>query len=520
MGFYNQRCPNCGKAVAKDAEFCNGCGCPTAKSWASCTRCGSSVGAESKFCWKCGAEQDPEKRKQFYGDRWQRSPDDFAVRVELKTPAVTLHHGLQVDDGTVALVFQNGAFQGMLEPGYHSFDNFFSRLLGMDKGKEAHAVLIDTRAAEVDFMLEDVRLKNQIPVDARLRLLFQVRDPKLFAERVLDGAADFHTSDLTGRFQGDVAVAVQATAQEHTLDEVLVAASARELLERDLTARLEPALAPFGLAIEGVRLAEFGGPAVDEMRSKLGEIDRLNRELEANRRLQDAVRAGKIDAYHDEQQLKDAYDRITHEFGLQGVEREEQRKQFVQAAEQKTQLEGLRLDYEARRAEIMNRLDEQKLTHQSQIADAMHGVELRKVEFAEDMRQQRERFRAAQEQQVDQSKTDLEVAKQGIEALKLVKQAKLEAKAAEDKHEVAMEAERLKLRGSASMQALLATLDGEKADRILKLAELEMRKGLSVEQAMAMVAEKTPEIAPAIAAAMRAKYGQDEPTNAPPRAED
>ncbi|MCW5549289.1 MAG: zinc ribbon domain-containing protein, partial [Opitutaceae bacterium] len=313
MGFYNQRCPNCGKAVSKDAEFCNACGCPTATSWSNCHRCGSAVGADSKFCWKCGTEQDPAKRKQFYGDRWQRSPDDFAVRVELKTPAATLHHGLQVDEGTVALIFQNGKFNGLLEAGYHSFDNFFSRLLGFDKGKEAHAVLIDTRAAEVDFMLEDIRLKNQIPVDARMRLLFQVRDPKLFAERVLDGAGDFHTSDLTNRFLGEVRAAVQATAQERTLDEVLLAATARELLERDLVARLEPALAPFGIAIEGVRLAEFGGPAVAEMRSKLGEIDRLNRELDANRRLQDAMRAGKVDAYRDEQQLKDTYDRITHE---------------------------------------------------------------------------------------------------------------------------------------------------------------------------------------------------------------
>jgi RNA polymerase subunit RPABC4/transcription elongation factor Spt4 len=514
MGFYNQRCPNCGKAVSKDAEFCNACGCPTATSWSNCHRCGSAVGADSKFCWKCGTEQDPAKRKQFYGDRWQRSPDDFAVRVELKTPAATLHHGLQVDEGTVALIFQNGKFNGLLEAGYHSFDNFFSRLLGFDKGKEAHAVLIDTRAAEVDFMLEDIRLKNQIPVDARMRLLFQVRDPKLFAERVLDGAGDFHTADLTNRFLGEVRAAVQATAQERTLDEVLLAATARELLERDLVARLEPALAPFGIAIEGVRLAEFGGPAVSEMRAKLGEIDRLNRELDANRRLQDAMRAGKVDAYRDEQQLKDTYDRITHEFGLNAVAREQDRQRFVQVMEQQTQVEGIRLDYEARRAEITNRLDEQKLRHQSEIADAMHGVELRKVEFTEDMRQQRERFGTAQEQQVVQAKTDLEVAKQGIEALKLVKSAKLEGKKAEDEHEMAMEAQRLQLRGSASMQALVATLDGEKADRILKLAELEMRKGLSVEQAMAMVAEKSPEIAPAIAAAMRAKYAQgpaDEP---------
>lgn len=510
MGFYSQRCPNCAKTVSKAAEFCSGCGCPTATAWATCTTCGSSVGADSKFCWKCGTAQDADRRKQFYGDRWHRSPDDFAVRVELKSPEAVLHRGLQIDEGTLALVFQDGKFQGALEPGYHATEGFFSRLLGFNKGKEAHAVLIDTRAAEVDFMLEDIRLKNQVPVDARLRLLFQVADAKLFAERVVDGAKDFSTADLTARFQGDVRAALQAAAQEHALDAVLAAASARDLIERELVARLQPALAAFGLALEGVRLAEFGGPAVDALREKFGEIDRLNRELEASRRLQDAVRAGKIDAYRDEQQLQDAFDRISHEFGLEAAARAEERKRFVQAAEQKTTLEALRLDYEARRAEIVNRLDEQKLRHSSELADAMHAVELRKVEFAEDMRQQRERFQASQAQQVEQSKTDLEVARQGIEALKLVKQAKLEAREKEEKLDLAIEAERLQLRGNASMQALLATIDGEKADRVLKLAELEMRKGLSVEQAMALVAEKSPEIAPAIAEAMRAKYQKDD----------
>ena len=238
------------------------------------------------------------------------------------------------------------------------------------------------------------------------------------------------------------------------------------------------------------------------------DINRLNRELEVNRQLADATRAGKVDAYRDEQQLQDTYDRITHEMGLNTVARTEDRKRFVQSLEQQTTMEGLQLDYATRRAEIINRLDEQKLTHQSEIADAMQKIELRRAEFAEDMRQQRERFQESQGQQVHQSKTDLEVAKQGIDALKLVKQAKLEAREKEEKLELELEAGRLQLRGNASLQALLATLEGEKADRILKLAELEMRKGLSVEQAMAMVAEKSPEIAPAIAEAMRAKYTQ------------
>jgi hypothetical protein len=59
-----------------------------------------------------------------------------------------------------------------------------------------------------------------------------------------------------------------------------------------------------------------------------------------------------------------------------------------------------------------------------------------------------------------------------------------------------------------SSSALLAVLSGEQADRVMKLAELEMRKGLDAEQALALIAEKSPEIAPAIAEALKAKYSR------------
>src|SRR5438876_11162976 len=110
-----------------------------------------SIGDRRRFAvlLKCGAEQDPKARKSFYGDRWHRSPTDFAVRVDLAVPKTVLHHGIQVDEGTLALLFQNGEFKGTLGPGYHSLNSFFEPLAGLDKGKEAHAILLDTLGAEV-----------------------------------------------------------------------------------------------------------------------------------------------------------------------------------------------------------------------------------------------------------------------------------------------------------------------------------------------------------------------------------
>lgn len=508
MGFFNQRCPNCGKSVSKDASHCSACGCPTATKWASCHRCGTSVGAESKFCWKCGEEQKPENRERFFGDRWRRSAGDFAARVEMRVPGEVLHGGLLVDQGTLALLFQDGALKGTLAPGYHTLEGFMARLTGMNKQAAAHAVLLDTEAAEVDFMLEDVRLQGLVPVDLRVRLLFRVTDATRFVAAVVGEAETFTAHDLAGRFQADVKGAVEYALQAQPLDKVVFTISERELLEAGLVEKLQPVLAAHGLALDGVRLAQFGGPAYDQLREKFGELERLSREAEASRELRDAVRVAKVASYHDEQELADAYDKVQHDFGLQAVDRAQQKARFVQAAESQTQIEGLRLDYEARRTEILNRLDEQKLQHHSALAEAQHGLEVNRIQFEEDMRQQRERFRLGQDQQVEQSKTDLEVARQGIEALKAVKRAKLELRTEEEKLNTQLEAERIKLRGEASLQGLLATLTGEQADRVLKLAELEMRKGLSAEQALAMVAEKSPEIAPAVAEAIKARAGR------------
>jgi len=507
MGFFNSRCPNCSKSVSKEATHCSSCGCPTANKWASCHRCGTSVGAESKFCWKCGDEQKAGQREVFFGDRWRRSAEDFAARVELRVPGEVLHQGLLIDDGTLAVVFQDGKLKGTLEPGYHAMEGFFKKLTGMNKNASAHAVLLDTQAAEVDFMLEEVRLQGMVPVNLRVRLLFKVTDSEKFVSSVIGEREAFTVQDLSAQFDRDVRGAVEFALKDQPLDKVVFAVSEREILETGVVEKLSPVLAAHGMAIDGVRLAQFGGPAYSELREKFGELERITREADATRELRDAVRTEKVAAYHDEQELADAYAKVELDYSLQAVDRNQQKARFIQAAENQTQLEGLRLDYEARRVEILNRLDEQKLQHQAALADAQHGLEVNRLKFEEDIRQQKDRFSVGQDQQVSQAQTDLEVAKQGIEAMKAVKSAKLAHKAQEEELATKIETDRLELRGTASLQGLLATLSGEQADRVLRLAELEMRKGLSAEQALAMIAEKSPEIAPAVAKAIKARNG-------------
>ncbi|MEO8353402.1 MAG: SPFH domain-containing protein [Chthoniobacteraceae bacterium] len=451
-------------------------------------------------------EQDLDARRSLYAGRWHRSPSDFAVRVDLSVPEKVLQHGIQVDDGTLALLFQDGKFQGTLDPGYHAFDTFAQRLIGLDAGKEAHAILLDTQGAEVDFEIDEVPVKNQVPITAHVRLLFKLQDAKLFADKFLQKASSFSTEDFVSAFKADVKAALQAQLKDYSPDDLIVETQKRELIEAEMLKTLNPTLAGYGLEINGVRLADFGGSAIDYIREKLGDIHRSNREFELNRRLRDAVRSEKVDAFRDEEQLKDYYEQVSHEFGFKSADREQERRRFMQIADHQFQLEGLGQDYELRRAEIMNRLDEQRFRHRDEIVDVHHQLEINRAKFQEDFRQNKLRIEEALRIQKEQAIKDREVGEEGLKLLEQVVRLKLKTKKGNQDLDLEGEKARLALRGGASVQALLSTLSGEQGDRLLRFVELQMRAGSSVEQALAMVVDKSPEIAPSIAEALKAKY--------------
>ena len=443
---------------------------------------------------------------KFYGDRWRRSGTDFAVRIELNTPESVLHHGLQVDDGTLALVFQDGRLLSTLAPGYHTFDNVLQRVLGLNKGKYAHAVLLDMRSAEVDFSFTGLQVSAGLLVDVQARLYFQITDPATFVSSLVgEAASTFSTEDMSRRFEPEVRDALQGAIASFDLNDLLVLGGVRSQVEDAITAPLQARLAPFGMTVSGLRLVDFHGTAVESARAKLGELAQLNREFELNRRLEEALRREKVEAFRSDEEAGDYYARITDEYGLRDAEREEKRKRWMQAAENQTQVEGLRQDYQLRRQEILHRLDEQALLHEHDFTDLKVKLAQDRLRLEETLAHDKARFDLEQEQRLQKANANKTIAEQGIDTLVKLKEAKLGVRRQEDAHELDLEAQRLKLRGDASLQALLSTLSGEQADRLLKFAELEIRKGLPAEQALAMVAEKSPEIAPAVADALRAR---------------
>lgn len=456
-------------------------------------------------------------KRSVYGDRWFRSAKDFAVRVEMSTPKESLRHGIQVDEGTLALMFQDGRLKGTLAPGYHSTDSFLERLLGFNSGTMAHVILLDTRSAEIDFDLDRIRVAGNVPVNVRVRLMFRVADPGQFVVSVVRDRASFATEDLVAIFHQDVSDAVQERLREVKVEDLLVEPRGREMLEKNITDLLGPVAKQYGLQMEGVRLARFGGEAVEYLSGKLGDLSRSVCEHEVNRRLRDALRADKADAYRDERELEDVFESVNREYGLRSAEREEERKRFLKGAEHESKRIEVVQDFDLRRSEIVGRIGEQKLKHESELLDVSLEIQKRTLRFEADLGEAQKRAAQSRELVQEQAmvdaftqelkaETDVKSAGMHWELAQKIKEDKARIAAAEERRNLDALREKVDIMSKASHSTLLAVLGGEQADRILKLAELEMRSGLGAEEALAMVVEKSPDIAPAIAEALKAKY--------------
>ncbi|MCB1079866.1 MAG: hypothetical protein KDM64_18755, partial [Verrucomicrobiae bacterium] len=357
-------------------------------------------------------------------------------------PDKTLHHGLQVEDGTLALIFRNGQYQGTLEPGYHEFDSFLQRLFGADGGGTGHAILLDARSAEIDFYLDRITTTDGIEIDARVRTLFKVTDPKLFGDRFLTGRTTFSQQDLSDAFHGEVKTAVRERLGQKSLDELLATPDLRELIEAAVKERLEGAFAGAGLKTDGVRLADLTGEAVETLREKMAEFRRKTLERELDRRLQDALREEKVTLFRDEHDLNAEFERVTHGLGLESAGRERERKAFLQQAEKELERAGLQMDWSIRHEHVKHELEEERMRRAAE-------REGRREYLDDELSENEKRFAQKQGHEKEQAATDLEVARQGIEALKAVKEAKHEARQREAQLDLEVERQLLDMRGGA-----------------------------------------------------------------------
>lgn len=241
------RC-KCGTTNTVGEKFCGGCGEKLSGARVLCKYCGSTIDSGAVFCGECGKSTEektassPDDSK--HGMRWVRDRDDFAKRVDVEKLRGAFQTGIVVEEGTKALLLQNGALVASLEPGFYEMKTFTEALKeslvkaggavvksgaavvrgvkgfatglfnkeiadtrvrtneAIDKAVESMlaqdctVLLVDAGDVEIKLNLSNVYTSDPFGIDISCNAVLRMQEPRLFFVNVMKSQVLFRVSEL------------------------------------------------------------------------------------------------------------------------------------------------------------------------------------------------------------------------------------------------------------------------------------------------------------------------------------
>jgi len=515
MGLFTNRCVNteCGHRVRKGSEFCPKCGTPAPKGLTKCGSCGSEVSRQSKFCWRCGADLAAMAKPLLIGDRWVRHAEDFAVRVDGEDLEGWLSKPLIVEHGTRALLFQAGKFRGELREGRYDMGGFLKHLNHFMVNQAASVLLVEAGDTTIDLENSNLWTSDKLEVGAVERLVLRVADPDAMFVNLFKGRNRISLDDIEAQLADEIQMLLTGIVARYPGDQLTQDAGVRDLIEGQLRDTLAVTLKRLGLELVQVRFIRFVGEESEELRRTWGELRVQEEKVKINeararlhQRLRETVTQDRMDKFKNEKDFEAFVRQTEHELGLGQVIREDEmarlreRFQFERSRDsllRRIQLEGIENDDrreqawqelvadedqrdEHHRRELQRTLSEAK----SEVEVTQARVELRKIEHAQEMR----------EQELEHVQ-DMREASDGVGILERMQEVEQAALDREQQREAAA----LKARSQATVEALLSIVDGPAADRIVQMERLRAQQSMSPEQMLALAADASPAAAQALA---------------------
>lgn len=477
------------------------------QAWRKCGRCGSSCGAQSKNCWNCGTDLAAQPAADLFGDRWSRSVSDFAVRFPLRAPEGVVHHGIQVDEGTGALLMASGRIEETLKPGYHVMTGFLERLIGMEKkGLQSEAVLYSTGAMFLSFDLSNLYDSEQVPLNAVVKIGIEMKDATKFVSQAFPSSINSFGSAELGELIGEeLHVLIQKRAAQYSLEDLLKDTSQRESLEAVLGSEMPHLLDPYGLRFTGVRLAHFTGEAVEQIRAKLGDKAVRMRTYELDRELEDLDRQHRLKTISSTYDYNELEKQLELDYSLKDGERDLIRKRWEANSGHQLTLEALHRETEERRVRFASEQTFLKNGRVAEVEAESHEDEMIRIRRTRDLSGLRHGAAMAgaegdiklikfqtdikisdlqKDAERDQDEKDLELARKGREGA-MVELEKIKRMEREDaSHQQQLEERRLLaragvLRGLSKDEIIGVVQDGGIATSLLRLAEIQQGKELA-----------------------------------------
>jgi len=526
MGFFSNKCPNCGGKVRRGASFCPHCGQAAPKAKLACPSCGAEIRAESKFCPKCGAPVTPPTGEAPPVDklnRWKRDPLEFARRIEAADLRGMLKRGLVIEPGTQALIFQGGRLVTTASAGTY---NLNEPLGDVDVSAPATAILMDAGDVTLHIAYTELRTAEDVEVAGGIEVAVRLSAPQAVFENLMHGRESLPIEALARLLSSESANLVQARIKQTSVKDLRGNLDLKSAIEADLREGVSASLARSGLELVRLRVVEFSEGAYADVRGEAGAVfveeekaGVAERRAQLNTRLRELLTRERMEKFSSEKDLEEFVRQTEHELGMKDVVRAAEMEDLKRTYADKRQ------DAEIARKHLLEKLD---LEHQLVVQRIQWSGEAEELDHK--VQQRRKALAAHQEAEWEQAKGRqrlAELERQEREAdeeskLRITKEkARLGAELRKQKVALDDEEERLRIerqRAEAEvgqeiadrefqreMEKLKALSAVEQARLAADLKKTESMKDMTEQQIMALMAEKSPHVAAAIAERYKAE---------------
>ena len=380
MGIFSDKCETCGNTVSKRARFCNKCGTPAPGGWWKCPQCDKWIGNDSRHCPHCNAPLYPDERVLVSGGVWARTPGAFAQRIEIGDAKRVLAEGLQIQEGTVAIVMDAGEVKGIAGSGHYTPDGLARKINWFGNPPPRSVVLLDAGEAAVPLSIDPLRTSDGFPVDFYGEAIFRFAGTKdaakAFVANVLKGERSVSFATLATRALQPIAQAVEELCTTSTLEDLVKDPERRIRLQERMEARLAEDFAALGLETVRVSAAEFGGAAYAKLEATRGELAAARRDAElagAMRQLKSKVEMGR---FKDERDLAEYKATLEAEYRVSAAQREREWTLLKAGWAHDDLLTELAGKVEAEEARREAEAAERARRHEAEKAEAEHRIAL------------------------------------------------------------------------------------------------------------------------------------------------
>lgn len=326
MGIFFDECSVCHNKVRKTARFCNKCGTPTPGGWWKCPSCRKWIGNDSKYCPHCEAPLYPDQRINLAGGVWQKQHTRFAERFEVGDVSSILTNGLQVQEGTYAILLDAGRISDILTPGRHAPDGVLRKINWFGNPPPRSVVMVDVGEIAVSVAVEGLKTADPFPIEFYGEVIVRFKGDKESAKGFMSNLLkEKHTleySDISARIQSLVMTALKDMCTTTMLEDLVGDPERRVRLHERMTSELKADFDACGIEVVRVSSAEFTGDEYEDFVEKRAELDVKRRDIEYRSALRKMMNEESMAQYKDADTLRQYKEIIDNEYRVSSETRQ------------------------------------------------------------------------------------------------------------------------------------------------------------------------------------------------------